>query len=196
MKTACITCGLIVEIETDIEHRAVCPRCHTLILKNDNMLYSLSLSIAALILMIPAMRLPFLTIFLGGQYMSVNIFQSVNILLSEELSLAAFILLFTIFIFPTAFVLLSSWVALASLTKLRLIFSPTAMKFLSFLKNWQMIDVFLVGILVSVVKLVDMVDLKFDIGFYLIAIECFLIIKLNGYFESKHFWLSRGDHDR
>jgi len=189
VKTACEACGLIIDIEDDSEgYTLVCPRCSNVIKGRNSMLYSLVFSLSAVFLMLPAMLYPFLKIRINDSMLTATLFESVAALNSEGYVPAGIAVFLTAFLIPLLYLLLISYVSLEAVSGLRLPFSEPLAHFIHKLHRWHMVDVFLVGILVSVVKLVDMADVSFGIGFYLLSAICFFLITAEIYYDSKVFW--------
>lgn len=191
--TACSACGIVVEIEHfDVDSKICCPRCGELIHKdNKSVNYALSLSLTALILYIPAMFFPFMGVKIGGYDTTANIFQSIKTLGAEGYGIVAYAVFFTLVVFPALYMFFTSYVCLDLVRGCRLPLTEKFVKMIDFVNEWQMLDVFLVGILVSIVKLVDISDMRFESGFYLLIFSCFFMIMSGFYYDRKTFWHCR-----
>jgi paraquat-inducible protein A len=194
VKTACEACGLILETDSDSEgYTLVCPRCANVIKGRSGMLYSLVFSLSAVVLMPPAMLYPFLKIRINDYVLTATLFESVAALNSEGYLPAGIAVFLTAFLIPLLYLFLVAYVSYEAVSGRKLPFSGSLAHFIHSLHRWHMVDVFLVGILVSVVKLVDTADVYFGVGFYLLSAVCFFLIVSEMYFDSKVFWRC---HDR
>ncbi len=196
MITACRACGLIVNADTEnCGGRMLCPRCSHVIFRRRNMKYALAFSLSAVFLMLPAMLFPFLRIMINDTILSTTLFQSVAALNSEGYMPAGAAVFLTAFLVPLFYLFAVCYVSFDVVTGVRLPLSEYMAHTVHRLKHWHMVDVFLVGVLVSVVKLVDMADVALCAGFYLLAVICFFIITAGVFYDSRTFWDTRERHD-
>jgi len=192
MITACPACGLIIDAdENDAGVKIVCPRCSSVIFHKNSMSYAFALAVSALALMVPAFLFPFLRIQVGDSIMEATIVQCVQALDRDGYTLAGAAVFYTAFLCPVIYLSLICYASLDTMVRRCLPFACLAAHAVRLTADWHMVDVFLVGILVSVVKLVDMADVSFGIGFYLLSAVCVLMIISGIYYESRSFWLKR-----
>lgn len=197
MITSCHVCGLVVEtdIANDIS-KYICPRCHAVILRDSNMKYVFAFSLTSLILMIPSMIFPFLIIQINDSVMSANLFESVIMLSRDGFTAAGVVVLCVSFVFPVIYLMLTAYTAFDSLSHQRLPKAGYAAFIIEKFQSWQMVDVFLVGILVSVVKLVDMADVTLGRGFYSLLGACFFMVCSGIYYDSRYYWRIKKNFNR
>jgi paraquat-inducible protein A len=96
---------------------------------------------------------------------------------------------------PAAFLLSCAYVSFSLILGRRLPFTRVALKSALKLKRWCMTDVFIIGILVSVVKMVDLADVKFDTGIYLLMISALFTVLTEQHFNVSLFWHRLASHE-
>ncbi|SMD10276.1 paraquat-inducible protein A [Desulfocicer vacuolatum DSM 3385] len=158
---ACHECDLLHRIESLPEgSTALCRRCHAVLLshKKDSLNRSLALNITALILFFISNAYPLIEIKTEGICRATTLMGGVRNLYDQGFWEIALLVLFTAILFP-GFEILSR---LYLLLPLKFYKKPWHMsliiKFIQKIKPWGMMDVFMLGILVSVIKLVKMVS--------------------------------------
>jgi len=121
---------------------------------------------------------PVATLFLQGQGQAATFFDAVNVVWQEGYPEVSVITFAAGFLLPVFHLSLLVWV-LGPLTfgRLPLFFEP-AIRLLDHLKPWCMVPVFLVGILVSVVKLAGLASLVMGVGLFATAFAAVLITSL------------------
>ncbi|MCP8690229.1 paraquat-inducible protein A [Marinobacterium sedimentorum] len=147
---------------------AQCPRCgSTLIVRSVNSIErTLALAIAGLILFVPANLYPLLTLEALGIRQSQTVFSSAMSLYNDGLWLVALLILLFAILVPLVKLLLLLYIS-ASLHGRRF-WRGTALALRSYqhLDEWGMLEVYLLGVAVSVVKLVDVAAIEPGLGLY------------------------------
>ncbi len=156
---ACHECDLLHRVRP-IEDGAVakCVRCGAVLYrqKRDSLDRTLALTVAGLILFAVANTFPFLAFDIKGQETHTTLITGVLDLWGQGMQALAMVVLVTAIAFPGA-QLLSLLYVLAPLKLNRVPpHLPLVFRFVHSLQPWGMMEVFLLGILVSVVKLADM----------------------------------------
>lgn len=154
---ACPHCDLLQrEILLPPKGTACCSRCGTTLYRNlpDSLNRSLALTVGAAVLFLVANSSPLLGITLQGDGNAVNLLQAVRSLWSQGMHLISSVVFVTTFLVPA----LELSMLLYLLVPLRFNHTPAgsflAMRVLQTIKPWSMQEVFMLGILVSLVKLV------------------------------------------
>ncbi len=155
----CHECDELVKIENPHrEGRFNCPVCGSLIMKHKaGMIEKMfPLSMAALILFAVTNYFPFLSFHVAGNTSQANFFTSVLYLFEEHEWLLGTAILMTTLVVPfiriMLFLLLFGPLYFGHLPRYSIVF----LKVLDHSTPWGMLDVFLVGVFVSLVKLVKM----------------------------------------
>jgi len=159
----CHECDEICSISTDYgKGRYKCPNCgHTLFKNNPAMIERIyAMSLSALILFIVANSFPVISLGILGKSSSSSILTSVSYLYQDGDYILATAVFMTIFLIPLFYILLTLFISFSiyhgRIKRDILIFT---LRLLEEMKPWGMLDVFLVGTLVSIVKLIHMGDI-------------------------------------
>lgn len=167
-----------------------CPTCGTkLYTYKPGMIEKIyAYNIAALILFIVTNYFPFLSFEAAGNRSEANFATSIIYLFDEKEWLMGSMILFTIIIAPLIRILLNI-ILFGSLHHRHLPPFPTAMiKLLEFLQPWGMLDVFMLGVLVSIVKLVKMGTIIPDISLWAFMLMVIIIAASQALFDPHILW--------
>jgi len=169
---ACHQCDLLHRVQP-LKHGGVaqCMRCGAVLYrrKKDSLNRTLSLTIAGLILFVVANTYPFLAMKSEGLVQETTLIAGVKELYAQNMwGLAALVLLTT---FLTPFIQLSGMLyVLLPLKFNRLPWRlPIIFRFLQNIQPWGMMEVFMLGILVAIVKLAKMASIIPGIALYSFA---------------------------
>lgn len=148
--------------------RAVCPRCgHTLLTVRKNATERvLAFSLSALVFLGLSLPFNFLTFRASGQHHSIDLPSGLGVLISQDyLSLAIITGVATLLlpgIVLSCFVTMS-WHFIAN-TRPRYLVKVS--KTINLLLPWSMAEIFLVGTLVSLIKITELADVSVGLSFY------------------------------
>lgn len=165
----CHECHLHVSLPL-LQHKqaALCPRCgfQLTVFHHNASQKIMALATTSLIFLFASVPFKFLSFSANGQYQSIDILGSLWILVEKDYGLLAAVQAFAVLILP-AFVLGS---LLYLLVPLSFGFRPKKAKFmlsiLFKLLPWTMAEIFLIGVLVSLIKIVSMADIGLGASFY------------------------------
>lgn len=186
--TACHECDLLIErVVNQPGEDVICPRCHArLYYTTPNSIERLlALSVAGLILFIPANIFPILSLRVFGQSQSEIILQSAMSLYDGGLTLVALLILLFAVVVPL-FQLVALFYISSSLHyrwEGRLL--RQAMLSYQHLRGWGMLEIFLLGVLISIIKLKDIADLDIGLGLYSLG-ALIVVITLSSIFFNPH----------
>ena len=172
---ACQHCDLICAIpELADDEVAICPGCQGAIAEgvDRNQDYVLPLSISALLLLAMSLPFTFISFSKQGLIQSIRIFDLAEMMLQYGQPFLATFINFTIIMLPASiliFMLLLQLKAVSFLPKQLQIFST---KVLFWSKEWSMPEIFLVGVLVSLVKITSLAEVSLGLSFW--AFACFV----------------------
>ncbi len=165
----CHACDELVTIKLpEKEGRYRCPTCgHTLFKNYKNSIEkSYAISIASLILFIVANYFPILTFSVIGQNSTATFMTAIEYLYRDGDYIMAIAVLMTTIVVPFTFILFAMIVfGMLYHGKIHPVIIPM-LRIIEDLRPWGMLDVFLIGVLVSVVKLVKMGTIHFGISFW------------------------------
>ncbi len=195
--TACALCGSVTSFSKNTYGKITCPRCGSTVRKQrrNAAAYTAAFSISAFMLFVPALLYPVLDISVSSLSNSATVPASIKALYDEGLGAVGLLVLLTSVVIPMSFLITCFYVSVSALAKRRFPFFFPALRLSGFFQKWHMADVFLVGILVSVVKLVDMSELSFDYGIYLLMAVCAFTAIAEVYYDPLLFRQEAAGHD-
>ncbi len=165
---ACLHCDLLVKSQPlSVGEHATCPRCHQVLYHDNKDLFnSLALLITALIFYFPAILLPFLNMQNAGQEQEISLFSSLfEIASGNSIYLAITVFVLVLFLPLVKFLGLFFIIIPLSVGRLPL-FGVTPIRYILHLGAWSMVEVYLIGVIVTLVKLTGVADVFFLNGFY------------------------------
>jgi paraquat-inducible protein A len=165
----CHECAYSVKLPS-LTHKqaAVCPRCglQLTVYHHNASQRIIALATTSLIFLLASLPFEFLSFSASGQYQSIDMFGSLWILVEKDYGLLALVQGVAVLVLP-AFVLMS---LLYLLVPLSLDFRPAKaewmIKILFKLLPWTMAEIFLIGVLVSLIKIITMADIGLGLSFY------------------------------
>jgi paraquat-inducible protein A len=164
---ACPDCDLLLQqVGVARGQKAVCPRCWHMLYssKKDSVDKTLALSLSGLILYLPANFMPLMTLDTLGLEKSASIYDGVTSLYQHNYFFVAVMVVLTSLVFPLIKLSLLFVVSLA----LKLQFFPRGlaqfMRYYHHLDEWGMLEVYMVGILVTIVKMNHIAHIQYDAG--------------------------------
>lgn len=185
----CRECGQDVRISLNTNGNSVCPVCHHTLRKSYSwsLRRSTFLALAVLILLPFALTFPLLSIDLLGVKINATVWGGIWKMATAGYPYTAFMVLVCAVIMPVSFSLLILTIRLQRLIRQR---PRYTLIFLTKIKEWVMLDVYLVALAVAAFKIRDYADLSFGphlIAFVIIVIlNTLLFIKV----EPKQAWES------
>jgi len=173
---ACHECDLLMR-KPVLQHdeKAQCPRCgYELYAHRHNVVNrSLALVLTALLLFVPANFLPIMQLHLLGQTSDDTVWSGVLGLYNSEMRGVAVV----VFLSSMAIPLLKLLCQLAVLLSIRLnvgrSYGLLIYRIYHHLRDWGMLEVYFMGVLVAIVKLVDLAELTVSLGLF-----CFISLLL------------------
>lgn len=171
---ACPECDLLMACDhLQDDERISCCRCGAKlkIYRRNMTTRALSLVLTALILFIPASFVPILKINILGQSQQASVWDSVLGLYHSGMVAISALVLMCGFAIPLCKLLCQLYVLLAIYTNKGKVLAINFFKAYQQLKEWGMLEIYLLGILVSIVKLHGMAELHIGIG-----LACFIML--------------------
>jgi len=157
---------------------ALCSKCNTVLYHRDNNLLDngLAFSITGLIFFILANSFPIIKVDVLGQEQIITILSMINNLLYNGYYIVALFVSYLIFIFPLLIFII--YIIIFSLMKMekKEYIVNNLLILLAKILPWNMSDIFLISILVSLVKLMNMLEIYMGISFWTLTI--FVLIDL------------------
>ena len=166
---ACHECDLLMrKPDLTLEQKASCPRCgYELFARRAQVeRRSLALVLTALALFLPANFLPIMQLNLLGQTTQDTIWSGVVSLYRSGMVAVALVVFLCSMVVPLLKLLCQLLVLLCIRWRKGLRLGRGVYRSYHHLREWGMLEVYLIGILVSIVKLVDMADLSLGTGLF------------------------------
>lgn len=172
IKVACNNCDLLIELprRVAVKSKLSCPRCmHTLIRGHKNALtYTLALTVSSLIALVLAYSFVFISFETQGQLREIALIQTILALFELKYYFLS-ILVFALTVALPALYLLLLVSLLIPMKFFNGNVSPHAvliLRLLNGLKPWLMVDVFLIGVLVAIIKMWSLANVSFGFSFW------------------------------
>jgi paraquat-inducible protein A len=188
---ACHDCDLIHRIKPlPAKGTANCIRCGAVLYKHkpDSLDRTLAFAIAGLILFILANSFPFLGLRIGAQIRETTLITGIYELYVQGMQVVAILVLVTTVLVPFTQMMCLFYILLplkfGRLPK-RL---PRVFRFLQSIQPWGMMEVFMVGILVSVVKLAKMAKIIPGISLYSFLALIFVLTAMTVSLDAHLIW--------
>lgn len=168
---------------------AYCPCCGALLYQKPKSLsYILALTLTALIVFMIANSFSIVMVELQGSSVKTTLLGAVIAMFKIDKAFVGVLILITTFIVPLLNICLLLYVLnIVSIFKRRPKFLAYAMRLLYVLKTWAMIEVFLIGVLVALVKLVGMVVVVPGIGLWSFAVLSVLMVMISS-IQLQNIW--------
>ncbi len=189
--TACPDCDLLLhKAKAPAGYSVVCPRCRRIISRSTaaSIAKVLALSIAGLLLYLPAMLLPLMTFKSFGFSGSANILESILNFYRNDYYFVALMVLLSAVVMPLillATIFLLSWqlqrkkypTYLAGLFRIHL-----------HLEEWAMLEVYLIGILVTIIKMSPTSDIDYHSGIFCFSCLVLITLAISSIVDRDLFW--------
>jgi paraquat-inducible protein A len=167
--TACHACDMLIEKpHVSPGNKAVCPRCGTPIYepRADTINRTLALVIVGLILLWPAIFSPILKMTIIGNNSFNTLIGGVVGLYQDSFYWVAFVVFFASILAPVAKLIVLLIVLLHLKLNIYTRWLPPLFRFYEYLGPWGMLEVYMLALLVSVTKLVDLAALHMGVGLF------------------------------
>ncbi len=186
---ACRNCDLLLpKVQIERGKNLICPRCGTVVYKqyNNTLTRSFYISLGGLILFFPAVSLPLMTFNVFGMKESGNILQTIQTFMEKEYLLVALTMFFSIVLFPLVKFTSLAFVSFCLLKEKRPRFLRKIFKLCDYFEEWAMMEIFLLGIMVTIIKMYHSAEISFGIGFYcLIGLVILTLLRCT---NREEFW--------
>lgn len=188
---ACPECDLLLNPATpELGDKAHCPRCGYLLQRprKQSIERTLALSLAGLILIVPANLLPMVGIKIFGNSHDGTLWSGVSALLKEDMWAVAVLVLFSSVLLPLVNIGLAFLISLHLFFKKSSVHLTRWMRWLQHLNEWAMLEVYALGIIVACVKLAGMAELRFGFGLYAFVALLIVNAMLSHELDYYSFW--------
>ena len=190
----CPTCDATYRlVQPEKAERAICSRCHTVLIapKRKAGMQIIAVALAVVVLIVAAVFFPFLSIRAGGVTNSVSILGTALAFehgFYRPLALAMILLIVGV---PLARAVLSIYVLVPVVLEKPLPpGAKTAFSWVETLKPWSMVEIFVLGCAVALVKVADLANIWFGAAFWMFAALVILVIVQDSYLCRWSVWNS------
>ncbi|HSH47067.1 MAG TPA: paraquat-inducible protein A [Halomonas sp.] len=172
--------------------QALCPRCgHVEVTRHRYPAQrSMALAIAALLLLVLALGFPFLAFSASGVGNRIELLQASTLLIGFHEPAVAVAVLLTTIVLPALYLLGVIWLQAGLLAGRTLPLSRHVARSLVHLYPWMMVDVFLIGTLVSLVKIASLADVTLGPSFWAFGAFTLLLLATTQSVDRDWLWFA------
>lgn len=172
--------------------KASCPRCTHILVKRHRYpaQRSMALAIASLIALIVAVSFPFISFTVSGVSNRIELTQTATALIGFHQPVVAIAIIMTIVVLPAVYLIGVLWLQFGLLRDRLLPFSRDIARSLSHLTPWMMADVFIIGALVSLIKIAGLADVELGISFWAFCVFALLLLMTTQSIDADWMWFS------
>ena len=187
----CKGCDFLMERrEVAVGRRARCPRCGTVIHRaiGNSLEKTMALSLAGLILFVPAITMPLMTFTVAGLHGSGNVLDAMLTLFEKKYFFVGSMVSLVSVVFPLVklSLLFISSVSIATGRISQL--TVKTFRLYKHLSEWGMVEVYMLGILVSIIKMHSMASIAYDTGFFCFIGLVLLTVGASTVVDEDYFW--------
>jgi len=154
---------------------------------------ALILSLTGLILFVPAMVLPIMTLNAFGLEQSANILQWVSALFRTGFHMVGIVVLLTVVVVPLLKFLLLFYLSIAIRMKTDWSNLGPIFRFYKRIDEWGMLEICMLGILISIIKLKDLAQISYGIGLFCFVLVLTINLIASVTFDEHKYWSSIKD---
>ncbi len=187
----CPDCDLLIRKRTpERGYNLSCPRCGAILIKShrDSIDRTLALSLSGLFLFIPASFLPLLEFSVLGFSGNCTMVKAAIRMFTGGYWWMGFLVMFCSIIVPFTVLFILFMISFSMKLGRRPFFLPQALKTYHHLTEWTMLDVYMIGLLVALIKLKDFGDIFSGPGLFSFIGLLIMMILTTLTFDSHHVW--------
>jgi len=190
--TTCEVCDLVNEIPPLHDgERLKCRRCsHILVsIYPHASLRILGIGCSALLMLFLSVCFPFLSFSSNGAVYNMTLLDTIIVLLGHEYHLLGSLLCLVLLVFPLTYLLSVLYLAWSFLNKQRRLFLQRLFaRWFVVIEPWLMVDVFLIGVLIALVKMHSLVDIELGLSFWAFCGYVLLLLKTVTLVDRRWLW--------
>jgi len=187
----CDQCDL-PQVETPLEPggRAFCSRCGNVLyrLQPDGLRRSLIFSLTAAVLFLISNSFPIVSIDSQGISNSTTLLDAADRLIKDDIPSIAVLVFATTFLMPALEIMALIYLLLPLHFGRLPPGLPFAFRLVHLVKPWAMIEVFMLGLLVTISKLNALASVEPDIGLFSFVLLMFVVTVASVNFDARIFW--------
>jgi len=188
---ACPECDLLQsDSAVPRPRKALCARCGAVLYQRHphGLERTAALTAAALALFAIANAFPILSLELQGERTSATLAGAVSALWSQNMQLVAALVLFTAVLMPLAELAALAWLLAPIFVGGRAPRFGAVFRLLQFAQRWGMVEVFVLGALVSLVKLGHLANVEPGIALWSFAALMLVMAAIEANFDPRDLW--------
>ena len=192
----CPHCESVIEKkELNKKEVAFCPVCNKKLYESTNCVkYRLfNFSIAMFIFYILSMLLPIIRINIIGYEENLEIINSFIFLFSKGYVFLSLFVFFSVILFPFICIVILFMLSLLFISGFDKKLAKNLLVIITVLKDWCFVDIFLIAILVSVIKLFNVAEIDFSIGFWPYMLFLSFLVYIVKFLKVESLWEIWGD---
>ncbi len=169
MHIACHECDLLVDLPKLTEgYKAECPRCGYVLTSSHYNAQDrvIAFALTSLVFLLLSFQFPFLTFSAQGQDRTVTLLQSITVMDAENFTSLTILIFIFIIVIPGCYLLSTIYVYVSLKSEQLLPYTQQQLKLIGHLKHWSMAEIFLIGILVSFIKIAAMAEVTLGLSFW------------------------------
>ncbi len=189
--TACPECDLLLSFsETLATHSLRCPRCGCQVHKRSSgwLEKTLVLSATGLLLYLPALLLPLMTLETLGMTDSGNVLDTLLVFYKNGYYVVALVILISAVFLPLLLLSLIFTITLLLTLHRHPAFLLKLFRFFIFLEEWAMVEIYLLGIMITIMKMRRTAEIHFDPGFFCFAALVLISMGITTVLDKEHIW--------
>ncbi len=189
-KLACKECGVILNKPKESHsYQFYCPRCDGIIYKfGQDYKTIILMAITSILLFIPSIMLPLISLEILGLKQTTTLIETVFIFFDNGYVGVSVFITFIGIIIPFALLVLILLILIPLKNKAKPEKISIFFKLYEYFYEWQMAEVYLISIFVSIVKLYKMATLEVGVGLYFFCAFLFFMIVTTLLFNPYDVW--------
>ncbi|MDP3479311.1 MAG: PqiA/YebS family transporter subunit [Desulfoprunum sp.] len=189
--TACPECDLLLSFsETLANHSLCCPRCGCQVHKriSDWLEKTLVLSATGLLLYLPALLLPLMTLETLGMTDSGNVLDTILVFYKNGYFVVALVVLVSAVFLPLLLLSLIFTITLSLTLHRYSAFLLKLFRLYIFLEEWAMVEIYLLGIMVTIMKMRHTAEIHFNPGFFCFTALVLISMGISTFLDKEQIW--------
>ncbi|MFT5164147.1 MAG: paraquat-inducible protein A [Alteromonadaceae bacterium] len=198
--SACPYCDLLIKRHNMTANQySICPRCHSKVEHKHGYdpVFLKWTVMAALFFYIPANFYPLVTVEIAGSVQQTSVYNGIVLLLQQNKLITAAIVLFCSLLVPT--LIAGTFVVLLFLRNYNMLFGVQkyCVRMLIRLREWAMMDIYLLSFFVTIIKIRDLGEVQMEIGLAAYLGMTLCINKLFISYDRRALWrlITKGNAD-
>jgi paraquat-inducible protein A len=185
----CHECDYLVRLPVlQNKQKALCPRCGYKLttLHTDAMDKLIAFSLSALLFLLVALPFEFLSFEANGQLSAISIFGGIAVLIEHHYPLLAILVVIATLLLPAAIMLGLLYILLPLKFGYQPAFGQIILNWIFKLLPWSMAEIFLIGVLVSLVKIMTLAQIGIGLSFYAYVLFTLCLVFSLVYLDKHH----------